>query len=264
MKQEDLKQMFGSTPDSFSYRVAFALKRTEEQSMKRKFTVRTVLIAATIFVMLMAVAYAAFSSQVTEFFGKLYGNDMQEWLEKGDIAGPEQSFTLNGVTFTLDEVVYRNNGLYGVGTIRASEESDVVIFPEDQKPSDPYGYDVYGVSGGEPEKAPDGTSTFADVAREKSGKLLMVRALPDLIGVDGGELLMPNPIGYTLVPQRDGSVQYSFEVSDDIAIEEGETYTIQMWVSVWEFSPEGKAMSERPNGENWTVEITPNPMGDTK
>ena len=264
MRQEDLKKMYGSTPDSFSYRVAFALKETEEQPMTRKFTVRTVLITAAILVMLMAVAYAVFSSQVTEFFGRLYGNDMQEWLEEGDVATSGQAFTLDGVAFTLDEVVYRNNGLYGVGTIRAAEGSAVVIFPEDQKPSDPYGYDVYGISGSEPEKAPDGTPTFADVAKEKSGKLLMVRALPDLIGVDGGELLMPNPIGYTLVPQRDGSVQYSFEVSDGSAIEEGETYTIQMWVSAWEFSADGKAFSERPNGANWTVEIMPEPMSDTK
>lgn len=263
MRQQDLKQMFGSMPDSFSYRVAFAVKRTEELPMKRKFTIRTVLIAAAILVMLMAVAYAAFSSRVAEFFGQFYGKDMQTWLEKGDVAVPGQSFTLDDVIFTLDEVVYRNNGLYGVGTIRAAEGSTVVIFPEDQKPSDPYGYDVYG-AGGASEQAPAGTPTFADMAKETGGKLLMVRALPDLIGVDGGELLTPNAIGSVSMPQRDGSVRYSFEASDGVAVEEGESYTIQMWVSAWEFSADGKSLSERPNGANWTVEISPTPISEAK
>lgn len=263
MRQEDLKQMFGSMPDSFSYRVAFALKKTEEQPMTRKFTVRTVFIAAAILVMLMAVAYAAFSSQVTEFFGRLYGKNTQEWLEKGDVATPNQAYTLDGVTFTLDEVVYRGNGLYGVGAIHPAEGSTIVIFPEDQTPADPFGYDVYG-TGGESEKAPLDAPTFADMAKEKSGKLLMVRALPDQIGVDGGELLMPESIGYTLVPQRDGSVRYSFEVSDGVAVEEGEIYTIQMWISAWEFSADGEPLSERPNGETWTVEITPTPISPAK
>ena len=260
MKQTDLKKMFGSVPDRFADRVAFAIRETEEKPMKQKLTARTALIAAAILVMLMAAAYAAFSSQVTAFFGTLYGQDTQEWLEKGDVATPNRTFTLDDVVFTLDEVVYRDNGLYGVGTIRADEGSTAVIFPEDQQPSDPYGYDVYGISGNEPEKAPAGAKTFADMAKGTGGRLLMVRALPDLIGVDGGELLSPNAIGYTLVPQRDGSVQYSFEVSDGVVVEKGETYTIQMWVSAWEFSAAGKPLSERPKGENWTVEIAPAPI----
>lgn len=92
----------------------------------------------------------------------------------------------------------------------------------------------------------------------------MVRALPDLIGVDGGELLTPNAIGSVSMPQRDGSVRYSFEASDGVAVEEGESYTIQMWVSAWEFSADGKSLSERPNGANWTVEISPTPISEAK
>ena len=259
MKQKNLQQMYGTTPDHFSLRVAFAIKETEDQPMVRKFTVRAVLIAAAILVMLMAVAYAAFSSQVTEFFGRLYGKDMQAWLEQGDVATSSQQFKLNDVIFTLDEVVYRNNGLYGIGTIRTEEGSSTILFPEDQSPGDPYGYDVYG-AGGMAEKAPDGTKTYADMAQEKGGKLLMVRTLPDLIGVDGGELLLPESVGCAVIPQRDGSARYSFEASDGVVVEKGETYTLQMWVSVWEFSAAGEPLSDAPQGETWTVEITPAPI----
>lgn len=258
MKQDHLKKMYGATPESFKHRVAFALKKTEEP-MKRKLTVRTVLIAAAMVLLLTAAAYAAFSSQVTAFFGQLYGKDMQAWLEKGDVATANQSFTLDGVVFTLDEVVYRSGGLYGVGTIRPQEGSGLVILPEDYWPDDPYGYDIHG-EGGKPEKAPAGAPTLAEVAREKGGKLLVVRMLPDLIGVDGGEMLSPESIGYGAVPQRDGSIRCSFEVSDAYAVGEGETYTLEMWVSACEMSPDGNMLEDTRHGENWRVEIKPAPI----
>lgn len=263
MKQDLLNQMYGSTPDSFKHRVACALKETEEQSLTRKFRMRTVLIAAIILVMLMAVAYAAFSSRVADFFGTLYGKDRQEWLNKGDVATPNQPFTLDGVTFTLEEVVYRDNGLYGVGSIRPSDGSTDVIMSDGQMPDHPYGYDLFGAGGGV-EVAPAGSPTYADMAKETGGKMLRVRALPDLIGVDGGVMLSPQSIGSEHVPQRDGSIRFFFELSDAYAVEEGQTYTIQMWASLQEIAPDGKLLSDTLHGENWTVEITPTPISDAK
>ena len=85
IKQDELKNMFGGTPERFTRRVSLALMKTEEKPMKR-LTARTLLIAALILVLLLSAAYAAFSSQVTELFGRMYGNDMKEWLENGDTA----------------------------------------------------------------------------------------------------------------------------------------------------------------------------------
>ncbi len=259
MNRENLTQMYGATPESFKRRVAFALRKTEEGPMKRKLTVRAVLIAAAIVILLTAAAYAAFSSQVTAFFGRTYGKEMQTWLEKGDMATSGQSFTLDGVVFTVDEVVYRAQGLYGVGTIRPQEGSAVVILPEDHWPDDPYGYDIHG-EGGRPEKAPAGTLTLAEVAKEKGGKLLVVRTIPDLIGVDGGAMLSPECVGYGAAPQRDGSIEFFFEVSSGYAVGEGETYTIQMWSSVVEMTPAGETLENTRHGESWTVEIKPTPI----
>ena len=263
MKQDQLKRMYGIIPESFKRRVAFALKKTEEQSMTRKFRVRTVLIAAAASVLLMAAAYAAFSSQVIDFFGRLYGSDMQAWLEKGDVAVLNRSFTLEGVTFTLEEVVYRDNGLYGVGTICPAADSSAIIIPEDHMLTDPYGYDVYG-TGGWPEEAPADASTIADVVKEKGGKLFVVRALPDQVGVDGGAMLTIPSVGYAQVPQRDGSIRFSFELSDAYAVQQGKTYTIQLWASALEMNTDGELVEDARHGENWTVEIIPTPMGGTK
>ncbi len=259
MNRNDLKTMYGTTPESFKHRVSFALKQTEEKPVKH--TMRTVLIATAIVVLLTAVAYAAFSSQVAEFFGKFYGNDMKQWLEQGDVAVPEQSLELNGVVFTLDEVVYRSNGLYGVGTIGVKEGSNVVLITQDYTPDAPFGYDVYGI-GGVPEEAPDGTPTNADVASEKGAKLLMVDTIPDQIGVDGGPLLNPPTVGTSLKPMRDGSVQFLFEMSDATVIAEGAVYAIKLWSSVTEVTPDGQMDHENRQAEYWTVDIRPEPMGE--
>jgi len=259
MKQNDLKQMYGSTPDSFRHCVSTALIKTEERFMKRKLMVRTVLIAAAILVLLTAVAFAMFSSQVMDFFGRLYGKDMQDWLGKGDVAAANQSFTLDGVTFTLEEVIYRNNGLYGVGIICPQDANATFIVPEDHLPNEPYGYDIYG-EGGAPEKAPADAPTIADRVTEKDGKLLVVRTLPDQIGVDGGTMLSPGCVGWSQVPQRDGSIRFSFEVADAYAVQEGQTYAIQMWASVCEMTLDGKTLEDTRHGENWTVEIKPTPI----
>lgn len=235
--------------------------RKEETVVKTKISIG---LAAAITLLLLTAGIAlalTFSSQVTEFFGKLYGNDMRTWLEKGDVASVNQSFVLDGVEFTLDEVIYCENGLYGVGTIRPQEGSSAVIIPEDHNPDEPFGYDKIG-EGGTPEKAPAGAPSIADAARERNGKLLVVRALPDQIGVDGGEMASPESIGYTLTPQRDGSIHFSFEMSDANAVEKGQKYTIKMWASVCEMTLDGQTLEDTRHGENWTVEITPEPISE--
>ena len=259
MKQHDLKQMYGSMPESFQHCVSLALKNTEGRFIKRKPLVHTVYIVAAILVLLMAVAYAVFSSQVAEFFGRLYGNNMQSWLEKGDVAATNQSFTLDGVTFTLDEVIYRNNGLYGVGNIRPQDVNTTFIIPEDHLPDEPFGYDIHG-EGGRPEEAPADTPTIADRVREKEGRLLVVRTLPNQVGVDGGTMLSPGTIGYAAVPQRDGSIRFAFELSDAYAVQEGEAYTIQLWASICEMALDGKTLEDTRHGEYWTAEIKPTPI----
>lgn len=259
MTANDCKQLYGTAPESFRRRVAFALTKTEGKPMKH--TVRTIVLVTLILLLLMAAAYAAFSSQVTEYFGRLYGNDTKEWLEQGDVAAVNQSLTIDGVVFTLDEVVYRNNGLYGIGTIRPQEGSQDVVIAEDHTPDEPFGYDIYG-EGGKAETAPAGAPTIADVAKEKGGRIRMVRAMPDLVGVDGGTMLDLGTIGYSLMPQRDGSIVYSFEASDGFAIEEGQTYIVQMYASLYEMTPDGEVLQDTRQTGTWTAEFRPVPINE--
>ena len=259
MTQTSLQNLFGTTPESFKQHVAHALQQTAAQPVRRRVTARTALLVAALLVVLTAAACAAFYSQVTAFFGQQYGKKMQAWLEKGSVATANQAFVFQGVTFTLDEVVYRDNGLYGLGTIRPQAGCTTVILPEDHRPDEPYGYDIYGESG-KPEVAPASAPTVADIARQKGGKLLVVRAIPDLIGVDGGTLLAAGSVGFTHTPLRDGSIRFSFEVTDAYAVEEGEVYTIQMLASVCEMTLDGTLLEDTWQSKPWTVTIKPTPI----
>lgn len=265
MNGTKLKEMYGATPESFKHRVTFALKRTEEKSVKH--TMRTVLIAAAIVVVLTATAYAMFSSQVAELFGTFYGEDMQTWLEQGDVATVNRKFVLGEVEFTLEEIVYRENGLYGMGVARPLEGGGATVMPDELEEGInaadyPFGYDVHGASGHR-EQAPDGAPTYADVALERGGKLYLLSIVPNRVGVDGGMMLSPESVGTALIKQRDGSVGFAFELSDGTAIAKGQLYAIEMWASVCEMSLDGERLADTQITGTWTVEIEPQPISET-
>lgn len=259
MTQEKLQTMYGSTPDRFERRVAYALQQIQSRPCKKSRAFRTALVIALVLVLLTAIAYAAFSSQVIEFFSRASDRDIRKWLEQGEVAVPDRSFVLNGVVYTVDEVIYRDNALYGVGTIRPEKGENMLLIPEDHSPDEPFGYDVYG-EGGIAETAPADAPTIADTLRQTGGKLLVVRTIPNRIGVDGGTMLAPDSVGYTNAPQRDGSIRFSFEVSDAYAIEKGTLYTIEMLASTREMTSDGTVLEDTRHRETWTVEIEPSPM----
>ena len=216
---------------------------------------RRIAILLAVMMAMTCVAFAAFYPQIAEIFGRRYGEDAQAWLEQGDIALPADSVKVEGVTFTLEEVAYRNHGLYGMGTIRPGE--GIVLLDEESTLSDAYGYAVhYG------DKAPEGTITIAEKAAQDGSVIKQPRFYIGMIGVDGGKMIQPHGYGLGLTPQRDGSIQFLFEVEDGQAISEGESYTIQMTAIVRNVSPEGVVDYDNATRQEWTVEIEPEPFTD--
>lgn len=257
---DDLQKVFPEIPASCSrvlMDTAGSLK--EESEMKRGYsprpTTRFALVLALVIISMMGVALAAFYPQITGFFGLHYGKDTQAWLEQGDIALPADSVQVEGVTFTLEEVAYRNHGLYGLVTITPSD--GVVLLSEDSNVGDAYGYAVhYG------DKAPEGTITIQEKAAQDGSAIKHVGFYLDKIGVNGGALLEPNGWGCGVYPQRDGSIQILFEVEDGIAISEGDTYTMQMTALVRNVSPDGVVDYENPINQTWAVKIKPEPFAE--
>jgi integrase len=52
---------------------------------------------------------------------------MGDWLQEGKIAQVGESATVGDVIFTIDEVVYRDRGIYGVGTARVVDSKNVLV-----------------------------------------------------------------------------------------------------------------------------------------
>ncbi len=262
------QQMYGSTPEGFRVRMEDTLNRLGAQSaaaktprMPMRRGLRVALVTALVMALLAAVAVAALHSQVAEYFGWLYGDGKREELSEGKIAQPLSSVQMGDAVYTLDEVVYIDDGLYGVGRITPASDG-VVLVAEDYLPTEAAGY---GLHYGEESQAPDGAPTSAEVAAKKNAKLLQVHAAPEAVGVDEGDVLMLGSIGYSLLPQLDGSVVFAFEIPTGIAVEEGDEYLIRLWVSSWELLPDGTWLRDDPAqpetyvGQEWDVTVRPVP-----
>lgn len=258
MKQQELQTMYGATPDSFKMAVQRGLHAVQKDHAAHRRPLRFAALAAALLVM-MGAAYAAFPSQVAAFFGRIYGQKTESWLQEGNADANVKTLHLGGAIFTLEEVVQRNHGLYGIGTVRLPEGSADVLVAEDQQLDEPFGYDIHG-AGGQPETAPEHTPTLLEKAKAQGGRLLLATLRLDKVGADGGEMLMPDCVGYNAIPQRDGSLRVTFEVEDGVSIEPGDTYQLALWASVRELSEDGSIKKSGQAQQTWEVSLAPKPI----
>ena len=212
-----------------------------EPEMKKKMT-SSLVIVIVLCLVLIGGAYALFSSQVAEFFGKHWNKDMGDWLQDGKIAQVGESVTVGDVVFTLDEVVYRNRGIYGVGTAKPVNAKDVLV-PMDLADD----WDTWS-------QKKEGKDLIF-LATVTGGRLLTVNCIPDKVGVDEGTMLTVNA-GIYNVRNEDGSITYSFETSG-YALEDGTSYQITFDYETAELSPEGKQVEGSLKIQSGTVSFRP-------
>lgn len=264
MNQNDLKTMYGSTPESFSRRIRCTLANAAPARAPRRPVLRTVLAAALIMTLMLSCAVALFHSRVADYFGDFYGGAFEQELLSGRISQQEQSAQMGDVIYTLQEVVYVDNGLYGTGSITPANEI-VVLMAEDYQVTDAAGYGLYY---GEDSRAPEGAATYAELAAQNNARILQAVIVPDAVGVDGGTMLPLASAGYSFYPQKDGSIQFVFEIPTGVAVEAGEEYVIRFWASSWEVTADGEWLREEPNdtylGQYWDAIVTPKPAEEMK
>ena len=222
-----------------------------EKNVKKKIS------AALIFCIVLGLsiigtAYALSSSQVAEFFGLHWNQELGESLKEGKIAQIGESVTIGDVVFTLDEIVYKDRALYGVGTARPVHENDVII-PMDIAENPEY----FTIT--------EEAQALVEKAKAFNGKMLTTDSMPTKIGVDGGTMLTPGCIGYYDLANEDGSVTFSFEASDGFAVNEGTSYQIMMESWVWQMNENGEKIDGTRMQGDWTVSCVPtilNPSGE--
>ena len=171
MNADNLKKMYGSTPESFRQCVEQTLAQSPDHAPHRapvRRALRLALVCALILALLTAAAYAVFSPRVAEVFGAAYGPAAQERLQAGRSAQPESSIDLDGVRYTLHEVTYIDSGLYAVATIRPADGAKIVLLPqEEDDPDTPVGTDRYNAI----HPGPD-APTYGEKAAETGAKLV--------------------------------------------------------------------------------------------
>ncbi|MBQ9252693.1 MAG: DUF4179 domain-containing protein [Clostridia bacterium] len=215
-----------------------------EEPVKKKLSLALVLCIAS-GLALLGTAYALFSSQVAAFFGQHWNKDLGEWLQGGKVAQIGETVVLDGVEFTLDEVIYRDRGIYGVGTTRVQDEKNVLL-PMDLVD----GWDLEEASQGEEAQA------LIKMAQTSGGKMLSVDCYPTKIGVDEGSMISTGDTGVYNLRNEDGSITFSFETGG-YALEDGTTYQVEFTIDVDEWTADGRIADDKMNPQAWTVSFEP-------
>ncbi|MGN0971611.1 MAG: hypothetical protein ACI4OY_06615 [Aristaeellaceae bacterium] len=281
MKQSrdvDFQNAFGDVPESFSRRVQYALRRTQEEPSMKKATLRTAVLVTALVLLAATALAAAVVSRTTDFFGSFYGEEKRQQLEGGDAVPGGQSHQVGDIVCTLGDVIavqetvtsslgdgtpftYDTIALYGTGVIAPAPVANVILMPMDEYTlSDPWGYDLYyGM-----DEAPEGAITYAQKAAETGAAIRMVTAIPNyLVGADGEPQYAG--VGYTLIPQRDGTVQFSFEIipEADATLDRQDAYTLSLWLVSDEVAADGSIVEGSRQAEDWVVELRTQSVPET-
>lgn len=220
-----------------------------EEPVKKKLSTALIL-CIVLGLAIVGTAYALFSSRVAEFFSQYWNKELGERLQEGKVAQIGESVTIGDVVFTLDEIVYRDRALYGVGTARPVKEGDIIV------PFDLSGDPDCWIQNEE-------AQSLAAQAKASGGRMLATCSMPLKIGVDDGTMLMPGSVGTYDTPNGDGSVTYSFEASDGFAVSEGTSYQIQMESSEWQILENGEIVKGTRQESTWTVSCVPVVMNES-
>ena len=212
----DPNKVYGDVPESFSHRVAYALRRCEKEEtkpMKRKSAVA--ILITVLCIAMTTTAVAAVLSKTVEFFALHYGDRYRQEMEEGLHVTGGQFVQMNDVVFTLDDAVITKHttewasedpeasneevvsstetlAFWATGTISVAEDENVILLAEDFTPDLPAGYAIF--YGDMYPAAPEGAPTYAELAKEKDAVIRVVSCSPNgIINEETGELYLSTP-----------------------------------------------------------------------
>lgn len=260
MNRIDWSGVYDPVPPALAHRVRQTLIALEDAPKgARRPSLRAALIALALLLALGGVAYAIYQSLTADLFGWSYGGRWKEELLKGDFAPMGQSCRLGDVTYTVEEMVYKTEGvyqgLYGVVRIAPAEGANVVLMPDDLSVNDPAGYLLHYANAGQ--TIPGDSPSYAEVAARRGAKLLVARAAVHGVTVDG--VAYGDCIGESWLAQADGTLLGTVEIVQGLP--RAACYELNLWISNWETTKEGIWLREEPENtwlqRDWTVTVTP-------
>ena len=120
MDVPDLRGALGEMPAEMHDALMKRARSVKEEGPVKKRISATFVLAIVLAPAVIGTAYALFSSQAADYFGLHWDAELGERLQQGRIARIGESVNVGDVVVTLDEVVYKDQALYGVGTVRLS------------------------------------------------------------------------------------------------------------------------------------------------
>ena len=268
MKQIDWQKAYNPSPGVLEYRITHTLAALPQAKPRRVRPLRVLGIALAALLALGGVAYALFQSQTAEWFGWFYGDQKKDELLTGDIAPVGQCYRLGDVIYTFEDAIYQDGTVYGTGTMRAADGANLVLICEDYGIHEPAGYALHYSRG---ETIPEDAPSYAELAERRGAKIVLAHCVANgIVNADGS--LNADCIGYSEIPQPDGSIQFLFEFAggspDDPAmtIERADRYNVSLYIANWEVNEYGEWLREEPNNtwlrHDWVVAVTPETKGE--
>ncbi len=272
----DFSRTFGDVPPSFSHRVQYALRLTTEEEKPVKKKTFSAIVLAVLLMAIATVGVAATLSKTVEFFQSHYGaaSDTVIRMNAGQTDPTPHETLLDGVKFTLHDAVVTDDetcyigehnpeaqeafvpqptkAFYAVGSISA--EDAVLMAWDEYQVTDPAGYALYWGSK-YPQPEADSPS-YAEVAKARGlDRVRMVNCIGNGILGENGEKYF-GTIGSTVIPNVDGTVDFSVEIPGEVVIPEQESYQMSLYIAVQDVDLAGNPIGERI-ATDWVVTVTP-------
>lgn len=236
----------------------------QAQRKPRRVKPRTLILVFAL-VALAATALALNWSTTVNWMERVFGNEWAEELKISTHIPVNQTKVLGEVQYEWLETIhvgegqvdkpvysYGNNALYGSIRITPVPGANIVLIPEEFQLTDPLGYHVYWG-----ETAPEGTPSYLDVAIGKDARIVLAKAVPHGILMDG-QLQEGYEIMYDFRSNPDGSLLYHFEIP---MVKQSTEYAIHLRLNNWEVTREGQWLREGPTDtwlkEDWILTIRP-------
>ena len=139
MEQLNLREAFSQEPVSCHEALMQAARSVKEDKPVKKYTFRAVLIAALILAAMMAVAVAATSAGLVEWFRSDYGAELPQSAQDILNATEESTLEAGPVVFTISELLCDGKIAYLTAEVRMKEEGSALVYPGSGDPYDRIG-----------------------------------------------------------------------------------------------------------------------------
>ena len=131
MKDVSYENAFGKAPDSFKNRVASALVHMEEEQKMKRFTVRMIVIAAIVLILMAGVVYAASTEWkilnfATGWYHKAPVTNLQKAIIENDV---RQTFQAGDYEVTVEEAIADGRFMYISANVRIKSGSGAYFLP---------------------------------------------------------------------------------------------------------------------------------------